>query len=148
MALLGGYLRWMAREGMSLADVLFPPPQQGDSNLGWTPVGSELARPPGTRRPAPAGLSPLCLCTTQRFVSVQHRNCYCFTQEHNVSGQKWAKHQKLQEMGRRGIVMRFAGMGEHPTGLPEPLGLFPAPKTGKKNGAPPGGPGPPAGGSP
>ena len=43
----------------------------------------------------------------------------------------WATNQKCQEMGRRGIVSRFAGMGEHPTGLPEPLGLFPAPKTGK-----------------
>ena len=51
-------------------------------------------------------------------------------------------------MGRRGIVLSFAGMGEHPTGLPEPLGLFPAPKTGKQKWGALGALGPLLGGSP
>ena len=103
-------------------------------------MGSELARPPGTRPPGTRRPPPFCLCTTQRFVSVQHRNCLCATQklslfyrEHIVSGQKLAKNQELAKIGRRATVLRFAGMGEHPTGLRKPLGLFLDPKNGQKN---------------
>ena len=35
-------------------------------------------------------------------------------------------------MGRRATVLSIQGGENDPTGLPEPLGLFPAPKTGKK----------------
>ena len=101
-------------------------------------MGSELARPPAARPPAARRPPPFCLCTTQRFVSVQHRNCLCATQklslfyrEHIVSGQKLAKNQELAKIGRRATVLRFAGMGEHPTGLRKPLGLFLDPKNGQ-----------------
>ena len=57
---------------------------------------------------------------------------FCATQKHNVSGQKLLENQKLQETGRRATALRFPGMEKHPTGLPEPLGLFRAPKTGNK----------------
>ncbi len=72
-----------------------------------------MARPPAARPQA----SPCCLCLTQK---------------HNVSEEKRAKNQKCHETGRRATVLTFPGMGKHPTGLPEPLGLFPAPKTGKQ----------------
>ena len=69
---------------------------------------------------------------------MQHRNCLCATQklslfyrEHIVSGQKLAKNQELAKIGRRATVLRFAGMGEHPTGLRKPLGLFLDPKNGQ-----------------
>ena len=58
-------------------------------------------------------------------------HCLCFTQKHIVSGQKLTKNQEWANV-RRATVLRFAGMGEHPTGLREPLGLFLDPKTGKQ----------------
>ena len=48
--------------------------------------------------------------------------------------------QKCHETGRRATLLTFPGMGKHPMGLPEPLGLFPAPKTGKHFFLPPWGP--------
>ena len=52
----------------------------------------------------------------------------------------------MHETGRRAIILTFPCMETHPTGLPEPLEPFPAPKTdNEKRICPPGGPGPPAG---
>ena len=64
-----------------------------------------------------------CLCATQKL--------FLFYREHIVFGQKLTKNQDLAKIGRRATVLRFAGMGEHPTGLRKPLGLFLDPKKGQ-----------------
>ena len=65
-------------------------------------------------------------------VSVQHRNCFWFTQKHIVFGQKSAKNQKLAQIGRRATVLSIWTGEIDATGLPEPLGLFLDPKTTNK----------------
>ena len=90
--------------GVPVRAVYTGPPQQGDSNLGW--VGghqwglSWRDRPPpaAARHPPPAGLPPfvsvqhrdLSLCNTG-IVSVQHRNCLCFTESTLFLGRNWPK---------------------------------------------------------
>ena len=47
-------------------------------------------------------------------------------------GKTRPQNQKWAEMGRRATVLSIPGGENDPTGLPEPLGLFTAPKTGKR----------------
>jgi len=96
---------------------------------GWTPVGSELGRPPA-RRCRPQASPLLSLCNTE-IVSVQHRNSVCLTQKHNVSCQRCAKN-KMSGDGSPWRRFEVCGYGGASYGPPGAIGTVPGPKNGQK----------------